>query len=181
MVPGHTTMLKSLPRVSKSTDFNSKIFNKEQFVIIANLIDKKDDESAYIINIPYNFKLDYRLKCDAATGLIFFKQYKRNNNSPFVILFNFRDKNSKEHCIGGYFHNNGDKNGKGFTFRIGGMNIVNFVIDEIGVDFCGVRNSEGEVSLEIFRVKKVTITNTLKAKDEVSLIRKVTNKIFGKK
>ncbi|CAB5323180.1 unnamed protein product [Rhizophagus irregularis] len=80
--------------------------------------------------------------------------------------------NSKEHCIGGYIHNNGDKNGKHFTFRIGGMNIVNFVIDEIGVDFCGVRNSEGEVSLEIFRVKKATITNTLKSKDEVSLIHK---------
>ncbi|CAB4397429.1 unnamed protein product [Rhizophagus irregularis] len=130
-------MLKSLPRISKSTNFNSKIFNKEQFVIIANLIDKKDDESAYIINIPYNLNW-----------------------------------NSKEHCIGGYIHNNGDKNGKHFTFRIGGMNIVNFVIDEIGVDFCGVRNSEGEVSLEIFRVKKATITNTLKSKDEVSLIHK---------
>ncbi|CAG8672636.1 16017_t:CDS:2 [Rhizophagus irregularis] len=88
------------------------------------------------------------------------------------IEYNVIIQNSKEHCIGGYFHNNGDKNGKHFTFRIGGMNIVNFVIDEIGVDFCGVRNSEGEVSLEIFRVKKATITNTLKSKDEVSLIHK---------
>ncbi|PKK71536.1 POZ domain-containing protein [Rhizophagus irregularis] len=216
MVPEYTSMLKSSPRVPKNMNFDSIILNRKQFINLANLMDDKDNESAYINNIPYNFKLDHRLiKCYRETGISFLNNKVRfNKNSSFVIVYSFlknryyNDMNcaggylySSKYCRGGYFYCdycNEDE----MIFTI--TDWRNIVTEYVYLDFNFLRSyGHGKGSFEIFRVEKVVITNTLKTKDnkidkdeidedvdykidknvdcknEVSLIRRVTTKIFG--
>ncbi|CAB5374616.1 hypothetical protein RhiirA1_476659 [Rhizophagus irregularis] len=204
MVPEYTSMLKSSPRVPKNMNFDSIILNRKQFINLANLMDDKDDESAYINNIPYNFKLDHQLiKCHLSTCILFLNyKFRFNKNSSFVIVFCFRNSNwyydSGYYTVGGYIYNSKYCRG-GYFYCI--TDWENIVTENISFNFNFLRHGKG--SFEIFRVEKVVITNTLKTKDnkidkdeidedvdykidknvdcknEVSLIRRVTTKIFG--
>ncbi|CAB4438592.1 unnamed protein product [Rhizophagus irregularis] len=222
MVPEYTSMLKSSPRVPKNMNFDSIILNKKQFINLTNLMDGKDNESAYIHNIPYNFKL--LIRCDPNTFISFLNnKFRFDKNSSFVIVYCILDDNrygnetggylySSKYCRGGYFscnHQNKDERFFKITYW---ENIV--TAEEISLNFNYLcRNTipfvrsrvEEKVSFEIFRVEKVVITNTLRTNDnkideeeidedvdykidknvdyknEVSLIRRVTTKIFSEK
>ncbi|CAB4438590.1 unnamed protein product [Rhizophagus irregularis] len=216
MVPEHTPMFKSSPRVLKNMNFDSIILNKKQFINLTNLKDGKDNESAYINNIPYNFKLDLRLtSCDSRICISFLNnKFRFNKNSSFVIVYCFLDRynnnsyctegylyNSK-YCIGGYFYDS-HLNKDEMIFTI--TDWKNIETEKIRFDFNFLHGCQEKVSFEIFRIEEVVITNTLKTKDnkidkdkidevvdykidknvdyknEVSLIRRVTTKIFGVK
>ncbi|EXX64996.1 BTB/POZ domain-containing protein [Rhizophagus irregularis DAOM 181602=DAOM 197198] len=218
MVREHTPMFKSSPRILKNImNFDSIILNRKQFINLANLMDDKDNESAYINNISYNFKLEYRLiKCYSSTCILFLNyKFRFNKNSSFVIVFSFRNSNSSrydsinkgshykaggylyssKYCRGGYFYCN-HKNEEGKVFAI--TDWENIVTENISFNFDFLHSCQGKVSFEIFRVENA-ITNTLKTKgkkmdkvvdkidrnvnckNKVSLIRRVTFKIFDEK
>ncbi|CAB4491100.1 unnamed protein product [Rhizophagus irregularis] len=197
-------------------NFDSIILNRKQFINLANLMDDKDNESAYINNISYNFKLEYRLiKCYSSTCILFLNyKFRFNKNSSFVIVFSFRNSNSSrydsinkgshykagglyssKYCRGGYFYCN-HKNEEGKVFAI--TDWENIVTENISFNFDFLHSCQGKVSFEIFRVENA-ITNTLKTKgkkmdkvvdkidrnvnckNKVSLIRRVTFKIFDEK
>ncbi|RGB44220.1 hypothetical protein C1646_660874 [Rhizophagus diaphanus] len=224
MVPEHTPMFKSSPRVPKNMNFDSVILNKKQFINLTNLMDGKDNESAYIHNIPYNFKP--LIRCDPNTFISFLNnKFRFNKNGSFVIVYCILDDNrydsetggylySSKYCRGGYFNCNHRNKDERFFEITNWENIV--TTEDINLNFnylCRETFSlpfvkshvEKKISFEIFRVEKVVITNTLRTKDnkidkdeideyadykidknvdcknEVSLIRRVTTKIFGVK
>ncbi|CAB5368328.1 unnamed protein product [Rhizophagus irregularis] len=194
-------------------NFDSIILNRKQFINLTNLMDGKDNESAYI---KYNFKLDNRLtRCDSRICISFLNnKFRFNKNSSFVIVYCFLDRynnnsyctegylyNSK-YCIGGYFYDS-HLNKDEMIFAI--TDWKNIETEKIRFDFNFLHGCQEKVSFEIFRIEEVVITNTLKTKDnkidkdkidevvdykidknvdyknEVSLIRRVTTKIFGVK
>ncbi|GBB93017.1 hypothetical protein RclHR1_00210013 [Rhizophagus clarus] len=191
MVPGHPSKIKSSPRVLKSNKFDSELLNQEHFIALANLIDNKNEESAYIKNIPYNFKLVERKNNSSFDpSRCVLKKFGPNNSNSFVIVYNIQ----VNYCVGKYIHRGKIEKCapiKDFTFITSGLNVhlyKNFKF-----------NSRRTASREIFQVEKVIITNTLEIKDDkvrdadyknedykdriskISLVRRVTTEIFGGK
>ncbi|CAI2177228.1 11411_t:CDS:1 [Funneliformis geosporum] len=200
MVPGHAPKFKTIaPRLTKnvSDDIDSKLLEHKHFLTLANWIDDKDEDAAYIKNIPYNFQLVYRTYSPGSCSIDdLMKKTGSDSNDSFIIICVPGDR-GKLHNIsgglkqsnyrsGGYIHENdwNDTTGtKNFLFSI--------KIDDDTYEPMIIRNSDKNrfyhsfieafkssmgfkedgsgkfYSWEIFKLERIAITNKLNSNNNL--------------